>query len=160
MGLILFFILFLLEILAFSKVGSHIGVLNTILVILLTAFIGGGQLKNALSYISSRGGNSKTEIAHNLFHAMCSVIGGFLLIIPGFVTDALGLLLLIPFVRLLLKVFLLNNILGRFTFNFVDTEDIEDMKKVYKKEGSKSTLKKGKIVEADFEVIDDKDSKK
>lgn len=92
----------LLEIAVFIFVGSHIGVLPTIALIILTG-IGGGILLRiqglgALTSIRQQmeaGANPGREIVHG---AMI-LLAGFLLLIPGFVTDLLGILMFIPAVR-------------------------------------------------------------
>ncbi|QPC86079.1 membrane protein FxsA [Mesorhizobium sp. NBSH29] len=92
----------LLEIAVFVIVGQHIGALPTVALVILTG-IGGAVLLRIqgfgalakIRYQLEAGGDPGREIVHG---AMI-MVAGFLLVIPGFVTDALGLLLFIPNVR-------------------------------------------------------------
>lgn len=92
----------LLEIAGFVLVGSEIGVLPTIGLILLSGVVGAVLLRwqgfgvmQRIRRETERGGIPGRELAHG---AMI-VLAGILLLIPGFVSDVLGLLLFIPAVR-------------------------------------------------------------
>tara|TARA_R110000868_G_scaffold218576_1_gene468904 strand:- start:51502 stop:52014 length:513 start_codon:yes stop_codon:yes gene_type:complete len=164
MILIFIVVLFALEIAAFVEVGGEIGVLSTLLVILLSAMYGIGQLKYYTMYISQSQGGGKKEVADRMFHGVCGILASLLLVVPGFVTDGLGLLLLIPFVRIFLRTFILDSIVGGYTFGLVDTGDLNDMKDYYKKKKSsrasaKSKVEKIHVVEAEFEIVEADDKK-
>jgi UPF0716 protein FxsA len=99
----------LLEIYLMIKVGSIIGAFNTIFITIITAIVGMyfaklqglSTLKSALENLRVNK-SSLTEIVHGF----CLVIAAFLLILPGFLTDFFGFLLLIPYTRnLILKNF-------------------------------------------------------
>lgn len=98
MPLLLFFIaLPLIEIALFIWIGSAIGVGMTLLLILLSAVLGvsilRGQQARALEMMQNRMRfDPGTALAQGAFRA----VSGILLILPGFLTDALGLVLLIP----------------------------------------------------------------
>lgn len=91
-----------LEIAAFIMVGREIGVLATIALTLLMAFVGSlllrsqgfGVLRRAQAEIDA-GRDPGREIANG---AMI-IVAAFLLLLPGFVSDAIGLALFIPPVR-------------------------------------------------------------
>jgi UPF0716 protein FxsA len=92
----------ILEIAVFVMVGSKIGVLWTIALVVLSAVAGSMLLRvqgfGALTRIRREmeaGRDPGREVAHG---AMI-MLAGILLLIPGFVTDILGLLLFIPPVR-------------------------------------------------------------
>ena len=101
------FILFvgvpILEIAAFIKIGGWIGLVPTLLGCVVTAVIGAflvrlqgfGVLRNAQAALA-RSELPVNEIAHGVF----ILIAGVLLMTPGYVTDAMGFLLLVPAVRL------------------------------------------------------------
>lgn len=105
-GLILF-VLFvgvpILEIAAFIKIGGWIGLGPTLLGCVVTAVIGAflvrlqgfGVLRRAQETLA-RNELPVGEIAHGAF----ILIAGVLLMTPGYVTDAMGFLLLVPPVRL------------------------------------------------------------
>lgn len=92
----------ILEIALFILVGGAIGVLPTIALVVLAAAVGmalvrreGFQALTRLQASIDRGEDPRGQIAH----AAMVMLAGVLLIIPGFFTDAVGLLLLIPPVR-------------------------------------------------------------
>jgi len=87
------------------KVGENIGALNTIVLIFLTAIIG-------VYYAKIEGLNTLRSGIYNLYKNKSPIfeiisgasiaVAALFLIIPGFVTDAIGFLLLIPFTRKLI----------------------------------------------------------
>ncbi len=111
-----FFLIFVglpaIEIFLMIKIGGEIGAFNTIALIFLTAIIGvyfariqGIQtLRSGLINIYQ----NKTPI-YELLSGASIAFAAVLLIFPGFLTDFLGLVLLIPFSRSLLFKFFLRN---------------------------------------------------
>lgn len=95
-GLLVFIIWSLVEISLFVTVGSWIGLLGTLLVI-------GGSGVAGVMILRGQGtrlgqavrGNAAGPLAHSGLIGLAAV----LLILPGFLTDVLGLLLLVPLVR-------------------------------------------------------------
>jgi UPF0716 protein FxsA len=92
----------LLEIALFIKVGGWIGLAPTLALIVLTAVIGVWMLRlQGISVLIS----AQRQLAAGslpvaqVFEALCLVIAGGLLLLPGFFTDAVGALLLVPLVR-------------------------------------------------------------
>ena len=91
-----------IEIFLMIKIGQNIGALNTIALIFLTAFIG-------IFFARLEGLNTLKSGINNLYKnkiPMYEMISGasiafaaLLLIIPGFMTDFFGFLLLVPFTR-------------------------------------------------------------
>jgi UPF0716 protein FxsA len=92
----------LLEIAAFVVVGSKIGVLWTIALVILSAVAGSVLLRiqgfGALNRIRSEMAEGR-DPGRELAHGFMIVLAGILLVIPGFVTDVIGLLLFIAPVR-------------------------------------------------------------
>jgi UPF0716 protein FxsA len=92
----------LLEIALFIKVGGWIGLGPTLALIVLTAVLGivilrwqgVGVMLRAQRQLAA-GSLPVVEV----FEGLCLVIAGVLLLIPGFFTDAVGALLLLPPVR-------------------------------------------------------------
>lgn len=102
---LLFILVPLLEVIVLVKVGSLIGALPTIALVILTAVIGMALLRrqglNTLAKASAKlqsGQVPLSEMVEGLFLA----VGGALLLTPGFITDAFGLACLIPGLRHLL----------------------------------------------------------
>jgi UPF0716 protein FxsA len=106
---LLFFILPLAEVYMFITVGSHIGALRTVFLCILTA-IGGAMLVQyqGLSVLMrvknqiSRGVLPTREI----FDGVLIGFAGVLLMVPGFVTDIIGFLLLVPPIRSIVQTYL------------------------------------------------------
>ena len=94
-----------IEIYLMIKVGGEIGALNTILLIFFTAVAGVYFAKMAgLSTLRS-GFNQlvKNEIPiYEIISGAALAFAALLLIIPGFLTDIVGFLLIIPFTRKML----------------------------------------------------------
>lgn len=106
---LIFFIIPLMEVFAFIQVGEEIGVLRTLLLCVLTACIGGFLVRQQGLSILIRGRRSLLEgrmPVDALYDGFCVVAAGAMLITPGFVTDTLGFLLLIPSVRKVLRIYL------------------------------------------------------
>ena len=126
-----------IEIYLMIKVGSVIGALNTILLIFFTAITGVYFAKIAgLSTLRS-GFNQliKNEIPiYEIISGAALAFAALLLIIPGFLTDVLGFLLIIPFTRKLL----LKNILFKFKKKNIKENIIEgDIEETDETEGKK-----------------------
>jgi UPF0716 protein FxsA len=97
-----FLIIPLVEIYLLIKIGGMIGALNTILIILITASLGaymaksqGFRVLRQIQEATSQGRMPGNELLHGLF----VLIGGFALITPGLITDAIGFSMLIPQIR-------------------------------------------------------------
>ena len=128
----------IIEIYLFIKIGSQIGALNTILLIFITAFIGVYYAKyEGLNTI--RSGFSqliKNEIpAYEIISGAAIAFAALLLILPGFASDMLGFLLIVPFTRKL--------ILGKISNKFKKKQD-----------------KKKDFIEGEFKDIEEEDDKK
>ena len=100
----------LIEIYLFIKIGSQIGAFNTVLLILTTAvagvayarYEGFNTLKSGMSQLI------KNEIPiYELVSGATLAFAALLLIFPGFATDLIGILLVIPITRrLILRIFI------------------------------------------------------
>ena len=92
----------LIEIYLFIKIGSQIGAFNTVLLILTTAIIG-------VTYARYEGFNTlrsginqlvKNEVPmYEIISGATLAFAALLLILPGFATDLIGILLIVPFTR-------------------------------------------------------------
>ncbi len=92
----------IIEIALFIKVGGAIGLLPTLAIVVLTAVAGtalmrqqGMRALDRLRASLEAGGDPVGPIAHGAL----ILVAGVLLLTPGFFTDSVGLLLLIPAVR-------------------------------------------------------------
>ncbi len=99
---LLFLLMPLAEIAAFIFVGREVGVGMTLLLVLASAVAGAVLLRiqgfGVLRKIQ-QASQTGTDPGRQLVHGAMIVIAAFLLIIPGFISDVVGLLLFIPAVR-------------------------------------------------------------
>ncbi len=128
----------IIEIYLFIKIGSQIGALNTVLLIFATAFMGIyyakyeglNTMKSGLSQLI------KNEIpAYEIISGAAIAFAAILLIVPGFASDVIGFLLIIPFTRKLI------------------------LKKISNKFEKKNKNKKD-FIEGEFEDIEEEDDRK
>ena len=124
----------ILEITLMIKIGKSIGILNTIILIFLTAIIG-------MYYARVEGLNTIRSGMINLYqnklplYEMISgasiAIAAILLILPGFISDTFGFLLLIPFTRKLIVNQWFKNkykTKNQYDKEIIDAEIIEEKK--------------------------------
>ena len=127
-----------IEIYLLIKIGSQIGAITTIFLIFLTAIVGIYYAKyEGLNTLRSGFAQlSKNETpAYEVISGAAIAFAALLLIIPGFITDILGFLLIFPISR-------------KFIFNKF-TEKFKSKKN-----------KKNNFIEGDFEDIEDDNDKK
>jgi UPF0716 protein FxsA len=95
----------LAEIAGFVLVGKAIGLWGTLGLVLATGLIGAlmirGQGMTMLRRLSTEGREGRMPAADLVSGAMV-VVAGILLMLPGFLTDIVGLALLVPFIRKLI----------------------------------------------------------
>lgn len=101
-GLAVFILVPILELYLLIKVGSHIGALNTILLVFLTAGIGVSLLRkqglSTLQQVQSQMQHGEIP-AQGMLEGMLLFFAGAFLLTPGFITDTIGFLLMIPPLR-------------------------------------------------------------
>ena len=111
--LLLFVLIPLLEIWLFILLGGFIGVYPTLLIILLTAVLGTFLVKtqgtNVLKEIQNKF-NELENPTEPIAHGAMILFAGALLLTPGFFTDSVGFLLLIPNVRAITFAWLKSNL--------------------------------------------------
>lgn len=91
-----------LEIYLLIKVGGQIGALNTFGLLILVGIVGATIAKSQgrALLIQTQAALSRGEIpAASLLHGLMVVIGGVLMVTPGFFTDVIGLLFVLPGTR-------------------------------------------------------------
>ena len=122
-----------LEILVMIKIGQQIGAINTVLLIFLTAIVG-------VYYARIEGINTIKSGLINLYQNKAPIyeiisgasiaVAAVLLILPGFITDTLGFLLLLPITRkFLINVFIKKTHIKKDKDNnIIDAEVIEEKK--------------------------------
>lgn len=108
--LLLFIAMPILEMWLLITIGSHIGAASTILLVLLTAVVGVGLLREQ-GFATIWRGREKLQQgklpAQEMVEGLLLAISGALLVTPGFITDVIGFAGLLPFTRVLMvKLFL------------------------------------------------------
>lgn len=110
---LVFLVVPIVELAVIIQVGQSIGVLNTIGLLLLVSVVGSWLVKREGLGVWRRF-RSQMESGHvpgkELADGMMIMLAGALLISPGFVTDCLGILLLLPPVRAAIRGSLLRKL--------------------------------------------------
>lgn len=116
---IIFVVVPIVEILLLLEVSDRIGGLNTVLAVVLTAFIGINMLKHqgisTLFRAKQRMSNGQIP-AQEIIEGLFLAFGGALLLTPGFITDAVGFMCLIGPSRRLMARYLISD--GRWSRMF------------------------------------------
>ena len=130
----------LIEIYLFIKVGSEIGAVNTILLILTTAIVGIWYARYE-GFNTLRSGMSqlvKNELPlYEIVSGAAIAFAALLLILPGFATDIVGILLVFPLTRKI--------ILSKYSKKFSSKP--------------KTSFKEKNYIDGEYEDIEDKDGK-
>ena len=129
----------IIEIYLFISIGSKIGAFTTIILIFLTAIIGVyyakyeglKTLKSGFEQLSK-----SKPVGYEVFSGAGIAFAALLLIVPGFLTDFMGFILIFPFTR-------------KFFF-----------KKISKKISEKKFEEKNNFIDGEFEDIEDENDKK
>ena len=137
--LIILISLTIIEIYLFISIGSEIGAFTTILLIFLTAIVGVyyaryeglKTLKSGFIQLSRQ-----EPMGYEIFSGAGIAFAALLLIIPGFLTDLVGFLLIFPITR-------------KFLY-----------KKISKKFDNKNVRQKNNFIDGEFEDIEDENDKK
>ncbi len=140
---LIFIIIPLIEIFIFAEVGEAIGGLNTIILVLVTGAIGVlcVRTQGLSTLISAQQKMNSGEVpAEEMVNGIMIVVAGILLITPGFLTDFIGFMLFIPFIR--------NIFWGFFKVQGISGYTSATVKRSYDEEN---------IIDADFEVVDEDD---
>ena len=119
-----------IEIFVMIKIGQNIGALTTVSLIFLTAIVG-------IYFAKIEGLNTLRSGIYNLyknkvplfeiFSGASIALAALLLILPGFITDTFGFLLLIPFTRkIIIKSFIIKeNVSIKKTEEYIDGEIVD-----------------------------------
>ena len=125
----------IIEITLFVQIGGAIGLGWTLLVILATAMLGARAIRrqgiDALTRAQAQMAAGKPPVGE-IVHGVLILMAGILLLTPGFMTDALGFLLLFPATRLLVLElaagFILPKLFSGFSVRRRSTQNSADAK--------------------------------
>ncbi|MDC0054636.1 FxsA family protein [Candidatus Pelagibacter sp.] len=121
-----------IEIYLFIKIGSHIGAFNTISLIFVTAIVGIyyakyeglNTMRSAMKLIVQ----NETPI-YEIISGAALAFAAILMILPGFLTDAVGLLIIFPWTRkIFLKKISIKKKKNNKNFIEGEYEDIDEQK--------------------------------
>jgi UPF0716 protein FxsA len=100
--LVLFLLFPVLELFILVKVGMAIGFLPTFLLVVATSMLGLFLIRVAgfATALRARESLARGELpAQQMLEGLMVAVGGGLLLLPGFISDVLGLICLLPFTR-------------------------------------------------------------
>ena len=103
---LIFTIIPVIELTLLIKVGSYIGAINTVLVVILTAAIGAYMVKMegiGVMYRIQKNMQEGIFPGDDLISGMMILVAGALLLTPGFFTDVIGFVMLVPVSREFIK---------------------------------------------------------
>lgn len=99
---VLFIVMPIAELYVLIQVGTKIGVLNTVLLVFVTAIVGVALLRQqgvAMLFRANQRLQQGELPLEELLSGMMLAFGGALLLTPGFITDAIGFSCLLPWTR-------------------------------------------------------------
>jgi len=111
-----FIIVPVVELYILIEVGKRIGSLPIIGIIILTGILGAYLVKGQGFMILKKIQNDLNEgilPGDSLIQGVIILAGGILLLTPGFITDIIGFIFLIPFSRMVVKKYLLKWLKGK-----------------------------------------------
>lgn len=109
--LLLFIFVPIIEIGLFIQVGGFLGLWPTIALVLITAFVGASLVRSQglQTLMSVQNRLQQGELpAQQIFEGVMLAVAGVLLLTPGFMTDALGMLVLLPAPRAMIAKYLMS----------------------------------------------------
>ncbi|WP_394127461.1 FxsA family protein [Vibrio hepatarius] len=109
--LLLFIFVPIIEIGLFIQVGGFLGLWPTIALVLITAFVGASLVRSQglQTLMSVQNRLQQGELpAQQIFEGVMLAVAGVLLLTPGFMTDALGMLVLLPAPRAMIAKYLMG----------------------------------------------------
>ncbi len=120
---LIFAVIPVIELALLIKIGSVIGTLNTIIIVILTAVVGAYMVKLegiAVMYRIQENMQQGTFPAEELINGMMILMAGVLLLTPGFFTDVVGFLMVFPVSRSVIK-----RIAGRYIKKRMSSTDVQ-----------------------------------
>ncbi|NRF26461.1 membrane protein FxsA [Vibrio coralliilyticus] len=109
--LLMFIFVPIIEIGLFISVGGYLGLWPTIALVLITAFVGASLVRSQglQTLMSVQNRLQQGELpAQQILEGVMLAVSGVLLLTPGFMTDALGMLVLLPAPRAAMAKYLMS----------------------------------------------------
>jgi len=142
----IFVVVTLAEIYVLVSVGQAIGGLSTVLLVIITAFIGSSLLRTQGWSTMAKAQQSIAEgraPAMEMLEGVVILVSGILLLTPGFLTDTLGLLGLMPWSR----TYFINHFLEK---NAERVFKSRNSVFIHKSESTETKNKKDETIEGEF----------
>ncbi len=120
---LIFAVIPVVELALLIKVGSVIGTLNTIIIVILTAIVGAYMVKLEGMVVMYRVQENMQQgifPAEELINGMMILMAGALLLTPGFFTDVIGFLMVFPVSRGVIK-----RITARYIKKRISSTDVQ-----------------------------------
>ncbi|HYG88983.1 MAG TPA: FxsA family protein [Azospirillum sp.] len=144
--LVFLLLLPIVEIAVLIQIGQWIGAGPTILLVILAAVAGSLLLRRqglAVLRKAQEAADRGELPVGAVFEGFCVVVGAILLIIPGFVTDVFGILLLMPFLRDALGRWLLERMRRSGTLHVWTTRT-----------GTRQRPPGGQVIDVDYQEVE------
>lgn len=155
---LLFIIIPLVELYLIIKVGGYIGAFWTVMIVIMTAVIGVNLLRmQGFNTLRRAQQNMEQGVmpAMEMMEGIVLAVGGALLITPGFLTDTLGFICLIPVTRRAL----IRSFISRGSFQMHGFQSHEFHHRQYRDhdqaDGSPRQGSEGRTLEGEFQRKDD-----
>lgn len=148
--LLIFLMMPFIEIALFARVGAAIGAGGVLLLCFATSGLGIFILqeqgfRNLLA--QTRQWQDEDDMLPELFDRLCIVLAGILLILPGFFTDTMGLLLLVPPLRAAGRRWIVGKLFGGAQF----------VRTARTRWESEHTTIRGNAIDVEYERVDEDD---
>jgi len=114
--LILFITIPVVELILFMKIGSRIGIVPTVGIILVTGILGAWltKLQGMRTLARYQQAMNEGRLPHEeVIDGLMILVAGVVLLTPGFLTDTVGFLLLVPVVRGVVRKWLAQYLKGK-----------------------------------------------
>ncbi|PTD94365.1 membrane protein FxsA [archaeon SCG-AAA382B04] len=109
--ILIFITLPLIDLILLLKVAEIIGIIETIVMVILTGVLGAGLTKREgiATWIKFKNKLSNREkVSGELANGALIIFGAAFLLTPGLITDSIGFLMILPFTRKWIKAWLKN----------------------------------------------------
>jgi UPF0716 protein FxsA len=114
--LLIFILVPIAELYVIIKIGGAIGILPTLAILVADAILGSFLLRQQgrAAWVRFNRALAEGRLPHKeVFDGVLIIFGGALLMTPGFITDVVGLVFLIPPTRALVRAFAMRMVRGR-----------------------------------------------
>lgn len=150
---LLFIVIPLVELYFIIVVGDIIGAFWTVMLVLLTAVVGVNLLRfQGMSTLTRAQKNMAQGAlpAMEMMEGVALALAGVLLITPGFITDSIGFLLLIPASRQAIIRYILARSSVHTSFNGFQSGQHQQHRKSGTKSSDSSSAKAGRTIEGEY----------